>query len=114
MTSTSTQRGRVTVIGAGIIGVCAANYLLEQGFAVEVVDPALPGSEEQCSFGNAGGICPGSCIPNSMPGVLRNVPKWLMDPEGPLIVRLAYLPHALPSSAPRPAWSSSSSISFRT
>ncbi len=96
MTSTSTQRGRVTVIGAGIIGVCAANYLLEQGFAVEVVDPALPGSEEQCSFGNAGGICPGSCIPNSMPGVLRNVPKWLMDPEGPLIVRLAYLPHALP------------------
>jgi D-amino-acid dehydrogenase len=87
---------RVTVIGAGIIGVCTANYLLKQGFAVDVVDPALPGSEEQCSFGNAGGICPGSCIPNSMPGVLKNVPKWLMDPEGPLFVRLAYLPHALP------------------
>jgi D-amino-acid dehydrogenase len=87
---------RVTVVGGGIIGVCSANYLVRQGFSVEIIDPALPGSEEQCSFGNAGGICPGSCIPNSMPGVLRNVPKWLMDPEGPLYVRLAYLPHALP------------------
>lgn len=97
MTSSSQSVPRkVTVIGAGIIGVCTANYLLKEGFDVEVVDPALPGSEEQCSFGNAGGICPGSCIPNSMPGVLKNVPKWLMDPEGPLFVRLAYLPHALP------------------
>ncbi|TPI11517.1 FAD-dependent oxidoreductase [Mesorhizobium sp. B4-1-1] len=87
---------KVTVIGAGIVGVCSANYLLKQGFEVEVIDPALPGSEDQCSYGNAGGICPGSCLPNSMPGVWKNVPKWLMDPEGPLYVRLAYLPHALP------------------
>ncbi|WP_201412004.1 NAD(P)/FAD-dependent oxidoreductase [Mesorhizobium sp. J8] len=86
----------MTVIGAGIVGVCSANYLLKQGFDVEVIDPTLPGSEDQCSYGNAGGICPGSCIPNSMPGVWKNVPKWLMDPEGPLYVRLAYLPHALP------------------
>jgi D-amino-acid dehydrogenase len=89
-------RRKVTVIGAGIVGICSTNYLLKQGFEVEVIDPAVPGSEDQCSYGNAGGICPGSCIPNSMPGVLRNVPKWLMDPEGPLYVRLAYLPHALP------------------
>ena len=88
--------GKVLVIGSGIIGVSVANYLLKAGFGVDVVDPAIPGSEEQCSYGNAGGICPGSCIPNSMPGVLGNVPKWLMDPEGPLHVRLAYLPHALP------------------
>lgn len=87
---------KVTVVGGGIIGVCSANYLVREGFAVEVIDPALPGSEDQCSYGNAGGICPGSCIPNSMPGVWKNVPKWLMDPEGPLYVRLAYLPHALP------------------
>lgn len=87
---------RVTVIGAGIIGVCTANYLLREGFAVDVVDPALPGSPDQCSYGNAGGICPGSCIPNAMPGMLGQIPKWLADPEGPLYVRLAYLPQALP------------------
>ncbi|CAM5761505.1 amino acid dehydrogenase [Labrys miyagiensis] len=90
------SRRHVTVVGAGIVGICSANYLLKQGFEVEIIDPTVPGSEDQCSYGNAGGICPGSCIPNSMPGVLWNVPRWLMDPEGPLYVRLAYLPHALP------------------
>lgn len=84
------------VIGAGIVGVCAANALLDAGFEVEMIDPALPGSPEQCSYGNAGGICPGSCIPNAMPGMLKQIPKWLADPEGPLHVRLAYLPQALP------------------
>jgi D-amino-acid dehydrogenase len=87
---------RVTVIGAGIVGVCSALYLIRQGYRVDMIDPALPGSPDQCSYGNAGGICPGSCIPNAMPGLLWNVPHWLMDPEGPLTVRLARLPAALP------------------
>jgi D-amino-acid dehydrogenase len=87
---------KITVIGAGIIGVCSANYLLREGFDVEVIDPVLPGSEAQCSYGNAGGVCPGSCIPNAMPGLMKNIPKWLLDPEGPLFVRLSYLPQALP------------------
>lgn len=89
-------RKRVTIIGGGIIGVCSANYLLKEGFEVEVIDPVVSGSPEQCSYGNAGGICPGSCIPNAMPGMARHIPKWLADPEGPIGVRLAYLPHALP------------------
>jgi D-amino-acid dehydrogenase len=84
------------VIGAGIIGVCTVNALLDKGFAVDVFDPAEPGSPEQCSYGNAGGICPGSCLPNAMPGLMKNVPQWLLDPEGPLYIRLSYLPHALP------------------
>lgn len=87
---------RMTVIGAGIVGVCTANYLLRAGFDVDVIDPVEPGSPEQCSYGNAGGICPGSCIPNGMPGTVRNALSWLTDPEGPLVVRLARLPHALP------------------
>ena len=91
-----TAARKITVIGAGIIGVCSANYLLREGFDVEVIDPVLPGSEAQCSYGNAGGVCPGSCIPNAMPGLMKNIPKWLLDPEGPLFVRLSYLPQALP------------------
>ena len=90
------RKGRVTVIGAGIIGVCSANYLLRDGFRVDVIDPVVPGSPDQCSYGNAGGICPGSCIPNAMPGMARQIPRWLADPEGPIRVRLLHLPHALP------------------
>jgi D-amino-acid dehydrogenase len=84
------------VIGAGIVGVCSAAYLQRAGFAVELIDRAEPGGEEQCSFGNAGGICPGSCVPIGMPGMLKKVPEWLLDPEGPLFVRLGYLPQAMP------------------
>jgi len=89
-----TAQPRATVIGAGIIGVCCASYLQRAGFAVEILDPEPPGT--MCSYGNAGGICPGSCIPIAGPGMLRKVPEWLMDAEGPLHIRLAYLPALLP------------------
>ena len=94
MTPTAPDRGRITIIGAGIVGVCAATYLQDEGFAVEIVDPEPPGT--MCSHGNAGGICPGSCVPIAGPGMLKSVPGWLTDPEGPLHVRLAYLPRLLP------------------
>ena len=87
---------KVVVVGAGIIGVCVANALVDVGFAVEVVDPLDPGSPGQCSYGNAGGLSPGSCIPNSMPGIAAQVPGMLLDPEGPIGLRLLDLPHALP------------------
>lgn len=87
---------KVAVIGGGIIGVCAANALADEGFAVEVIDPLEPGSPGQCSYGNAGGLSPGSCIPNSMPGIARQVPGMLLDREGPIGLRLLDLPHALP------------------
>ncbi len=90
------KRGKVVVIGAGIIGVCAANSLADEGFEVQVIDPVEPGSPDQCSYGNAGGLSPGSCIPNAMPGIARQVPGMLMDPEGPIGLRLLDLPHALP------------------
>lgn len=88
--------GKVVVIGAGIIGVCAANALVDEGFSVEVIDPLEPGSPGQCSYGNAGGLSPGSCIPNSMPGIAAQVPGMLLDSDGPIGLRLFDLPHALP------------------
>jgi D-amino-acid dehydrogenase len=86
--------GDVTIIGAGIVGICTASWLQREGFSVTVLDRDEPG--RGCSFGNAGGICPGSCVPMAMPGVMSKVPGWLLDPEGPLFIRLAYLPRALP------------------
>lgn len=86
----------VAIIGAGAVGVCCANYLLDAGFKVTVIDPVEPGSPEQCSYGNAGGLSPGSCIPNAMPGLIKELPGLLLDPEGPVSLKLLDLPHALP------------------
>ena len=63
----------VTVIGAGIVGICCASYLQRTGFQVTVVDERPPG--EGCSFGNAGIISPRSCVPIAEPGMLWKVPR---------------------------------------
>ncbi|NPC58330.1 NAD(P)/FAD-dependent oxidoreductase [Caenimonas soli] len=84
----------VTVIGAGIVGASAALHLQRAGFDVRLIDACGPG--EGCSYGNAGGISPGSIVPAATPGLLAKVPKWLMDPDGPLSVQWSYFPHAVP------------------
>jgi D-amino-acid dehydrogenase len=86
--------GNMTVIGAGIVGIATACYLRRDGHEVTVVDQRPPG--EYCSFGNAGILSPASILPQSMPGVLKKVPNYLLDPLGPLTVRWSYLPRALP------------------
>jgi len=89
-----TQRRTVAVIGAGIVGVACAGHLLRDGHAVTLIDRSDPG--EGCSRGNAGAISPGSCVPLALPGMWRSIPGWLLDPLGPLSIRLPYLAHALP------------------
>jgi D-amino-acid dehydrogenase len=84
----------VTIIGAGIVGTVCASYLLREGHAVTLIDRELPGT--MTSFGNTGGISPGSVVPIAMPGMIWDIPKWLFDPLGPLHVDWAYLPRSLP------------------
>ena len=85
---------KITIIGAGIVGIATACYLRRDGHEVTVVDRLPPG--EYTSFGNAGILSPGSCVPIAMPGVLGKVPGYLSDPMGPLKVRWPYFPQALP------------------
>jgi glycine/D-amino acid oxidase-like deaminating enzyme len=85
---------KITLIGAGIVGVSTAAYLRRDGHDVTIVTMHAPG--EYCSFGNAGMLNPSGCVPQSTPGVLGKVPGYLTDPLGPLTVRWSYLPKALP------------------
>lgn len=84
----------VIIVGAGIIGICCALSLLEKGKSVRLVDKGDPG--QGTSYGNAGVISPSSCVPQSLPGLWKKIPKWLLDPEGPVSIRPGYLPKAIP------------------
>jgi glycine/D-amino acid oxidase-like deaminating enzyme len=88
------MRGSATVIGAGAVGTACALQLARRGYAVRLIDWRKPG--EGCSYGNAGAISGQSVVPIALPGMLRQVPGWLLDPQGPLHVRWRYLPRALP------------------
>jgi D-amino-acid dehydrogenase len=85
---------QISVIGTGIVGVCCAAWLQRDGHRVTFVDPLEPGTA--CSFGNAGSLSPSACLPVGMPGMWRKVPRWLLDPLGPLTVRWGYLPRVAP------------------
>jgi D-amino-acid dehydrogenase len=84
----------VGIVGAGIIGTCCAAHLARRGIPVLLIDRCGPG--EMTSYGNAGGIQNLATIPIGMPGMLRDLPRWLMDPLGPLHIQPGYLPRALP------------------
>jgi len=84
----------IAIVGAGVIGVSCAAFLQRDGHNVTIYDPLAPG--EGCSFGNAGSISPGSVVPLSTPGIVRQTASWLTDPDSPLWIDWRYLPRALP------------------
>ncbi|PWS36111.1 FAD-dependent oxidoreductase [Falsiroseomonas bella] len=85
----------VLVIGAGIVGLALAFRLRREGAQVVLVDPEPPG-EGGASFGNAGAISASSVAPLAMPGLLKQVPRMLLDPAAPLHVPAAYWLRAAP------------------
>jgi D-amino-acid dehydrogenase len=84
----------VVVVGAGIVGIAAAYHLLREGAGVTVIDRAPEG--DKASFGNAGGIAVSEIVPASVPGLAWRVPRWLLDPLGPLAIRPAHVIELIP------------------
>ncbi len=87
---------KVVVIGAGIVGVCCALELQKRGVRTVLIDRLEPGSRGAASFGNAGMLSSASMIPLPAPGMLKKVPGWLLDRDGPLAIPPSYLPTLLP------------------
>ncbi|SPH22427.1 D-amino acid dehydrogenase 1 [Ascidiaceihabitans donghaensis] len=80
----------VTILGAGIVGICCALSLQNRGVKVRLIDRGAPGQET--SYGNAGIISPWSIVPQAMPGILKSIPGMLLDRNGPLSVRPSFWP----------------------
>lgn len=86
----------VVVIGAGIVGAATALEALSAGFRVTILEPGEPGGEQAASYGNGCWLSPMSVIPPSAPGLWKKVPRFLMDPLGPLAIRWSYFPRVAP------------------
>ena len=84
----------VVVIGGGLVGICTAAWLQRAGLPVRVID--RQSARAAASLGNAGCINGSSVVPVAMPGVMWQVPGWLLQPDGPLVLRWRYLPRMVP------------------
>ena len=84
----------VIVIGAGIVGVCTAIWLQRAGFKVTLVD--REGVASGTPFGNAGVLASSTCVPVTMPGIVKKAPFMLFDKDQPLFLRWSYLLKAAP------------------
>jgi D-amino-acid dehydrogenase len=77
---------KITVLGAGIIGVCTAWYLAEEGHDVTVVDRQT-GAALETSFANGAQISVSFCEPWAHAGAPLKVAKWLLRDDSPLLFR---------------------------
>ncbi|AWI58972.1 NAD(P)/FAD-dependent oxidoreductase [Sinorhizobium fredii] len=90
----SNNEGHVVVVGAGIIGTTIAYELQRRGKGVVLVERDPDG--KGASYGNMASIAVTEFMPASRPSVWAQIPKWLLDPEGPVRIRPSYMPRLTP------------------
>jgi D-amino-acid dehydrogenase len=76
----------VVVVGAGIVGVCAAYELARAGASVTVLE-RRPGWGEECSWGNAGLLVPSHARPIAAPESVRAGLRWMVRRDSPFGLR---------------------------
>ncbi|MDE3250853.1 MAG: FAD-dependent oxidoreductase [Bacteroidota bacterium] len=76
---------KAIVIGGGIMGLSSAWYLRQSGWEVTVLDKS--DFLNNCSYGNAGYVCPSHFIPLATPGIVKQGLKWMFDPMSPFYVQ---------------------------
>lgn len=78
---------KVVVLGAGVVGLCTAYFLAQQGHSVTVVDAhSVVGAG--ASYANGGQLSYNYVAPLAGPGVIGHLPGWLLDRGSPVRFRL--------------------------
>jgi D-amino-acid dehydrogenase len=75
----------IVVVGGGVVGVCAAYYLVGRGLPVTLVEKGEIAAGS--SYGNAGLVVPSHSVPLAAPGVLQQGLRWMLDPDSPFYIR---------------------------
>ncbi len=75
----------VVIIGAGIIGIACAHYLVADGRKVVVLDKGTVAGA--CSHGNCGHVIPSHVLPLNSPDAFRAGIMSLFDPNAPFRVK---------------------------
>lgn len=76
---------KITIIGGGIIGLSSAWFLSNAGHEVTVIDKT--DMQNNCSYGNAGYVCPSHFVPLATPGIVTQGLKWMWNPKSPFYVQ---------------------------
>lgn len=76
---------KCTIVGGGIIGLSSAWYLHQAGWEVTVIDRA--DFRNNCSYGNAGYVCPSHFIPLASPGIISQGLRWMLDNKSPFYIQ---------------------------
>tara|TARA_Y100000590_G_scaffold308685_1_gene348506 strand:+ start:227 stop:1456 length:1230 start_codon:yes stop_codon:yes gene_type:complete len=71
---------KISVIGAGIVGVCIAYFLNKNGHKVTIFDENKPGT--QTSFGNAGIFANHDCVFANSPNLWKDLPSLIFKKDG--------------------------------
>ncbi len=76
---------KVTIIGGGVIGLCSAYYLQQEGYEITVIDRG--DITDGCSFGNMGYISPSHFIPLASPGIIAEGFKHMLSSSSPFYIK---------------------------
>ncbi len=75
----------VVIIGGGVIGLCTAWFLRQEGMQVTIIDKG--DFSDGCSFGNAGMIVPSHFTPLASPGMIAKGLGWMFAKNSPFFIR---------------------------
>ena len=75
----------IVIIGGGIVGLSSAYFLQEAGHQVTIIDQT--DISNNCSYGNAGYVCPSHFVPLATPGIVKQGLKWMLNAESPFYIQ---------------------------